>query len=197
MMIELQRKGAHNVNLVTATHFVPAMLAALPHAIRRGFRLPLVYNSSGYERVETLALLDGIVDVWLPDAKYADDAIAQRLSGFRDYVTYNRSTLKEIHRQVGSELVVDREGIAMRGMIVRHLVLPGELAGSWEVLHWIAEELSADVHVSLMDQYFPAHRALDDPVLGRKLTEGEYEVALQALDDAGLEQGWCQETVAC
>jgi putative pyruvate formate lyase activating enzyme len=194
MMLELQRKGAHNINLVTPTHFLPAILAALPPAVRGGLRLPLLYNTSGYERPEMLRLLEGVVDLWLPDMKYADDAVARRLSGFKDYVEHNRSALLEIYRQVGDELVLDGDGLARRGLVVRHMVLPGGLAGTGEVLRWIAAELSPRVHVSLMDQYFPAHRALDDPLLNRKVTPEEYEEALEALDAAGLENGWCQDT---
>jgi putative pyruvate formate lyase activating enzyme len=197
MMLELQRKGAHNINFVTPTHFMPQILAALPTAIEGGLRLPLVYNTSGYECVEALRLLEGVVDIWLPDAKYggADaNRIARRLSGFKDYVENNRAALREIYRQVGDELVLDDQGLAVRGMIVRHMVLPEGLAGTSEVLHWIASELSPAVHVSLMDQYFPAHRAIGDPVLGRKITPEEYEAALEAFDTAGLENGWCQNT---
>jgi putative pyruvate formate lyase activating enzyme len=194
MMLELQRKGAHNINLVTPTHFMPHILAALPLAIRYGLRLPLVYNTSGYERVEALRLLEGVVDLWLPDAKYADDAVARRLSGFRDYVESNRAALREIFRQVGSELALDENRLAVQGMIIRHMVLPEGLAGTADVLHWIATELSPDVHVSLMDQYFPAYRAVSDPILGRKITWEEYETALEAFDAAGLEHGWRQST---
>ncbi|MEJ2212410.1 MAG: radical SAM protein [Anaerolineae bacterium] len=202
MMLELQRKGAHNINLVTPTHFLPAILAALPTAIRGGLRLPLVYTTSGYECVEALRLLEGVVEIWLPDAKYADDAVARRLSGFRDYVEHNRAALSEIYRQVGAELLLDDgqeggpqgEGIARRGLIVRHMVLPGGLAGTAEVLAWIARHLSPAVHVSLMDQYFPAHRAVGDPLLGHKITAEEYEAALEAFDAAGLEHGWQQST---
>ncbi len=194
MMLELQRKGAHNINFVTPTHFMPHILAALPHAIRGGLHLPLVYNTSGYERVEVLRLLEGVVEVWLPDAKYADNAIARRLSGFKDYVEYNRLALGEIYRQVGDELLLDEEGTARRGMIIRHLVLPHGLSGTAEVLRWIAAGLSPRVHISLMDQYFPAHRALGDPLLNRKITSEEYEAALEAFDAAGLERGWYQTT---
>jgi putative pyruvate formate lyase activating enzyme len=195
MMLELQRKRAHNINLVTPTHFMPHILAALPYAIRGGLHLPLVYNTSGYECVAALRLLQGVVDIWLPDAKYASDAVAQRLSGFESYVKHNRAALREIYRQVGGELVLDGEGIARRGMIIRHMVLPGGLAGTEEVLRWIACELSDQVHLSLMDQYFPAHRALDDPILDRKITAGEYGAALDALDAAGLANGWFQTTL--
>jgi putative pyruvate formate lyase activating enzyme len=194
MMLDLQHKGAHNINFVTPTHFMPQILAALPTAIEGGLQVPLVYNTSGYERVEILRLLEGVIDVWLPDAKYADDRIARRQSGFVKYVEHNRLALKEIYRQVGEEVVLDRDGLALRGMIIRHLVLPGGLAGTATVLDWIAGELSTRVHVSLMDQYFPAHRALSDPVLGRKLAPDEYLEALDALDSAGLEHGWYQST---
>lgn len=194
MMLELQRRGAHNINLVTPTHFMPQILAALPTAIRGGLGLPLVYNTSGYERVEVLRLLEKIVDVWLPDAKYADAAVANRISGFQDYVHYNRLALQEIYRQVGSDLLVDEAGLAWRGMIVRHLVLPSGLAGSQEVLRWVAGNLSSQVHISLMDQYFPAHRALGDPVLDRKINEEEYEDVLDTCYAVGLENGWCQNT---
>jgi putative pyruvate formate lyase activating enzyme len=193
MMLELQRRGCHNVNFVTPTHFVPQILAAVDLAAGQGLCLPLVYNSSGYETVPTLRLLEGVIDLWLPDAKYADDAVARRVSGFPSYVAHNRAALLEIYRQVGDELVLDEAGIARRGMIIRHLVLPEDLAGTAEVLRWIATQLSPAVHVSLMDQYFPAYKVLDDPILGRKITPEEYAAALDAFDAAGLENGWMQE----
>ena len=183
----------HNINFVTPTHFVPQILAALPHAVERGLSLPLVYNSSGYENVETLQLLEGVIDIYLPDAKYDSDAVARRLSGFADYVASNRAALREVYRQVGTELALDDDGIAVRGVIVRHMVLPSRLAGTGEVLNWLAQHLSPRVHVSLMAQYFPAHRAVGHPVLGRKITAEEYAEALAALDGASLENGWVQE----
>lgn len=197
MMLELQRKNCHNINLVTPTHFVPQILAALPHAIEKGFCLLLVYNTSGYDAVKTLELLEGVVDIYLPDAKYADDETARRLSGFVGYVEANRAALEEMYRQVGEELVLDDGGIARRGLIVRHLVLPDDLAGTPKVLRWLAENLSPRVHVSLMDQYFPAHKAVGHSVLGRKITDEEYEEALSAFDEAGLENGWRQEHEEC
>lgn len=193
MMLTLQRRGCHNINFVTPTHFVPQILAAVDLAAGWGLRIPLVYNTSGYERVETLRLLEGVIDLWLPDAKYSDDGVARRVSGFSRYVEHNRAALREIFRQVGAELVCDERGIARRGMIVRHLVLPGGLADSPGVLRWLAAELSPQIHVSLMDQYFPAHKALGHPQLGRKITPEEYAVALDAFDAAGLENGWTQE----
>jgi len=194
IMLELQRKGAHNINLVTPTHFMPQMMAALPAAIEGGLRLPLVYNTSGYERVEALHLLENVVDIWLPDAKYAASHAAKKHSGFLNYIKYNRATLQEIHRQVGAALVLDEMGLARRGMIIRHLILPGGLAGTGDVLRWVADNLSPSIHVSLMDQYFPAYRAVGDPILGRKITSEEYESALDAYHAAGLENGWCQDT---
>jgi putative pyruvate formate lyase activating enzyme len=193
MMLELQRRGCHNINLVTPTHYVPQILAALEVATFRGLRIPLVYNTGGYDTVDTLRLLDGVVDIYLPDAKYADDAVAQRLSGFRDYVAHNRAALLEMQRQVGEELVVDERGIARRGMIIRHLVLPNGLSQTPEVLRWIAENLSRRTFISLMAQYFPAHKAVGHAELGRRLFPYEYAEALEAFEAAGLENGWKQE----
>ncbi len=195
MMLELQARGCHNINLVTPTHWAPQVLAALPSAIEGGLHIPLVYNCSGYESVDMLRLLDGVVDVYLPDSKYADNAVARRLSGFRGYVEANQAALREMFRQVGPELVLDQDGLVVRGMIIRHMVLPQGLAGTRQVLAWIARELSPLVHISLMAQYFPAHRAVGDPVLGRKITHEEYLEALAAFDELGLERGWRQEYV--
>jgi putative pyruvate formate lyase activating enzyme len=193
MMLDLQSRGCHNINLVTPTHFVPQILDALTIAVARGLCLPLVYNSSGYETVETLHLLDGVVDVYLPDAKYADDTIARRLSGFRGYVSANQAALLEMYRQVGNDLQLDAEGIAFRGLIIRHMILPQGMAGTRQVLDWIATHLSPSVHVSLMAQYFPAHKAVGHPILGRKVSSAEYLEALESFDALGLERGWRQE----
>ncbi len=193
MMLELQEKGCHNINLVTGTHFVPQVLAALQLAIPQGFHLPLVYNTSGYEAVETLRLLEDIVDIYLPDAKYADERVAREVSGFRRYVHFDRLALGEMNRQVGSSLLLDATGLAVRGMIVRHLVLPGELAGSPQVAQWLASNLSPGLYVSIMNQYFPAHRAVGHAILGRKTSAEEYGAAIEAFVEAGLAQGWQQE----
>ena len=192
MMLELQQRGCHNINLVTGTHFVPQTLAALVLAAAEGLHIPLVYNCAGYEELETLHLLDGVVDIYLPDAKYADDENAREFSGFPNYVEVNRAALREMYRQVG-ELQVDEAGIATRGMVIRHMVLPGGIAGTPQVLHWIATELSPTVHVSLLAQYFPVHRAIGHPLLGRKLTWEEYDAACAAFEGSGLENGWLQE----
>jgi len=193
MMIELQRRGCHNINLVTPTHYVPQFLAALEIAVGWGLGIPIVYNTSGYEAVETLRLLDGVVDIYLPDAKYADDAVARHLSGFPDYVGHNRAALLEMRRQVESQLRVSPEGVAIRGMVIRHLVLPHGLSQTSEVLRWISGNLSPKAYVSLMAQYFPAHKAVGHPELGRRLSPKEYDAALQALDASGLENGWRQQ----
>jgi putative pyruvate formate lyase activating enzyme len=193
MMLELQRRGAHNINFVTPTHFAAHILAAVEVAAGWGLRIPLVYNTSGYERVDTLRLLDGVIDIYLPDIKYASDEIAKRLSGFPRYVEHDRLAVKEMLRQVGPQLLCDEEGVARRGMIIRHLVLPDGLADTPGVMRWIGGELSRDVSVSVMDQYFPTYRTVDDPVLGRKITEEEYEAALEAFEAAGLQNGWLQD----
>jgi putative pyruvate formate lyase activating enzyme len=134
------------------------------------------------------------VDIWLPDAKYGDDTTARRFSGFKNYLASNRAALREMYRQVGHELALAPNGLAVRGMIIRHMVLPEGLAGTPQVLSWLAKELSPRVHVSLMDRYFPAYRAIHDPTLGRKTTPAEYLAALEAFDAAGLERGWFQNT---
>ncbi len=193
MMVILQKRGVHNINFVTPTHFVPHILAALLHAIPQGFSLPLVYNTSGYETIETLRLLEGIIDIYLPDAKYADDSIAWQLSSFKDYVEHNRAALLEMYRQVGPQLILNEGGIAQRGLMVRHLVLPHNLAGTRDVLTWLADRLSPQVYVSLMAQYFPAYNAVGHPTMGRKLTPEEYDEAFTALEQLGFEDGWAQE----
>jgi putative pyruvate formate lyase activating enzyme len=193
MMLTLQRRGCHNINCVTPTHYVPPILVALEIAAGLGLRIPLLYNTSGYDQVSTLRLLEGVVDIYLPDAKYADEAVATRLSDFRGYVRHNRAALLEMARQVGARLEIDADGIATRGMIVRHLVLPEGLSQTPQVLAWLAEHLGREVYISLMAQYFPTHRAVDDPQLCRRLTWDEYEQALDAWDALGLENGWRQE----
>jgi putative pyruvate formate lyase activating enzyme len=189
-MLELQEKGAHNINFVSPTHFTPQIVGALHIAAGRGLMLPLVYNSSGYEDVQTLKLLDGIVDIYLPDMKYSSDSHAKQYSAAPNYVSVNRKAIEEMFRQVGG-LVLDNRGIARRGLIVRHLVLPGGLSGTEDVLHFIAG-LSTSVGISLMSQYFPAHRACEYEELKRKLTEEEYSRALETLSRHNFSHGWTQ-----
>ncbi len=192
MMLYLQKKGVHNIDLVTPTHFVPQLLAALVFASRAGLRIPLVYNCAGYEHIHTLKLLDGVVDIYLPDAKYSDNAQALRTSKMHHYVEYNRAALKEMYRQVGG-LVVDDDGIAVRGLIIRHLIMPNGHAGSKDVLEWIARELGSDIGLSVMDQYFPAYKAWNDPELSRRLTWREYRDVLDIVEDLPFENLFLQE----
>lgn len=191
-MLKLQRSGAHNINLVTPGHYLPQILAALWLAIPRGFRLPLVWNSNGYETVDALTLLDGIVDIYLPDMKYSEEEPAVRFSAAPGYRDINRAAVQEMFRQVG-QLQLDEEGIARRGLIIRHLVLPEGAAGSRSTLRWIAETLGEETHLALMNQYFPAYQAENTPGLQRKISDEEYAEAVAALHDYGLENGWVQE----
>ncbi len=191
-MLKLQRQGVHNINFVTPTHFMPQILAALWLAIPRGFSLPIVWNTSGYEKVDVLQLLDGVVSIYLPDMKYCDDNQAIEISSAPDYCRINRSALVEMVRQVGY-LKVDDHGIAVSGLIIRHLVLPDGRAGSQETLRWIAENLGSKTHIALMNQYFPAHLALKKTGMQRKITDEEYEQAVDALLLNGLEYGWVQD----
>jgi len=185
MMVALQNRGCPNINLVTPTHQVPQILAALPEAIERGLCVPLVYNCGGYEAQETLRLLDGVVDLYMPDLKYADADVGRRLSGVPDYPQRARAAVAEMHRQVG-DLVVDRRGLAQRGLIVRHLVLPAGLAGTAAVARFLAEEISPATYLNLMDQYHPCHEAFTHPLLGRRITGAEFAAAVDAARAAGL-----------
>jgi putative pyruvate formate lyase activating enzyme len=194
MMLHLQHQGAHNINLVTPTHFVPQLLAAVHLAALNNLRLPIVYNSGGYDSMVTLRLLDGVVDIYLPDAKYASNDVAARYSKAGGYVESNRAALKEMHRQVG-DVQVDREGLATRGLIIRHLVLPGGLAGTAAILKFIRNQISHSASVSLMDQYFPTPRVASERFLNRKVTWEEWDQALLAFEESGLENGWVQEHV--
>lgn len=195
MMLYLQRKGCHNIDLVTPTHFVPQILRALVIAAERGLHIPLVYNCAGYEHIHTLQLLDGVVDIYLPDAKYADNHNALRTSKMHHYVEYNRAALEEMYRQVGG-LVLDEHGIARRGLIVRHLVMPGDHAGSKAVLAWLADHLGADIGLSVMDQYFPAYKAVGDAQLGRRLHWREYREVVDFVEGLPFENLFLQEDIA-
>ncbi len=185
IFLDMQRTGCENLNLVSPTHFAPQILEALDIAASRGLELPLVWNTGGYESLATLALLDGVVDVYMPDVKYADPTTAARLSGAADYPELAFAALREMHRQVG-DLELDDRGIARRGLLVRHLVLPGGLAGTPEVMTFLAEEISRDTYVNVMDQYRPCHRAGEHPELTRRITAEEYAEARGAARAAGL-----------
>jgi putative pyruvate formate lyase activating enzyme len=191
-LLKLQCQGVHNINFVTPTHFMPQILASLYLAVSKGLHVPLVWNSSGYEKADVLELLDGIVDIYLPDMKYSDDQVAIELSSAPDYRNINRAAVVEMLRQVG-HLKLDDEGIARKGLIIRHLVLPDGKSGSRETLAWIAENLGAQTHIALMNQYFPAHRAVSSGTLERKLNTEEYQEAVEVLEKFGLDNGWIQE----
>lgn len=184
-MLQLQAQGCHNINLVSPSHVVAQIVAAVASAVQRGLRLPLVYNTGGYDSPEALALLDGIVDIYMPDMKYGDSAVARRYSRIRDYVNVNQAAVKEMHRQVG-DLVLDDRGIARRGLLVRHLVLPQDLAGTDRVLEFLAREISRNTYINLMDQYHPCYRANEHPPLDRSITPREYAGALEAAARHGL-----------
>ncbi len=185
LMLRLQSLGCHNINLVTPSHVVPQILSALVVAARGGLSIPLVWNSGGYDSVDTLRRLDGIVDIYMPDFKYADSLVARRLSAAPDYPEVARAALKEMHRQVG-DLKTDRAGVAERGLLVRHLVLPGGQAGTAECMRFLAEELSPDTCVNVMAQYRPLFRSGRRPEVDRPLRMEEYETALEAARQAGI-----------
>ena len=187
IMLELQALGCHNINLVSPTHVVAPILAAVYIAAQAGLRLPLVYNSGGYDAVETLALLDGVVDIYMPDMKYADAEVGRRLSGVEGYPAANQAAVCEMHRQVG-DLLLDEHGVARRGLLVRHLVLPGGLAGTKAIVAFLAGEISPLTYLNVMEQYRPCYRAHEYPELSRPLARGEYEAALRLAQQAGLER---------
>lgn len=185
MMVSLWRQGCHNINFVTPTHQTAQILAALPYAIEHGLDVPLVYNCGGYEEVATLRLLDGIFAIYLPDFKYGDSATAQRLSGAPRYVETAKAAFREMHRQVGN-LLLDERGIAVQGLLIRHLVLPDGLAGTRQVMGFLARELSPDSYVNLMDQYRPCFKAADHPPLNRRITRQEFKEAVAFAQEEGL-----------
>ena len=187
MMIELQAKGCHNINLVTPEHVVPQILEALPIAAERGLRLPIVYNTSAYDSLDSLHLLDGIVDIYMPDFKFWDPRLSLLYIKAKDYPEAARRNLREMHRQVGP-LKFDEHGLAKRGVLVRHLVMPGEIAGTRSIMRFLADEISPDTYVNVMDQYYPAGRVSGNQFveIGRRITPAEYQSALEATRSAGL-----------
>jgi putative pyruvate formate lyase activating enzyme len=190
-MILLQQRGAHNINWVTPTHMAPLLMEALLIARKQGMDLPVVYNSGGYDSLEMLRLWDGVIDIYMPDMKYADSRLARKYSSIPDYPRHNRAAILEMHRQVGN-LKISEDGIAVRGLLVRHLVLPNHISGTEEILTFLAEEVSRETYVSLMSQYFPAFHALKIPELHRPLVRSEYSQAVQVLGRLNMEEGWVQ-----
>lgn len=189
MMLLLQNAGCHNINLVTPTHVVPQIAEALVIAVDRGLSIPLVYNCGGYESVQTLSLLKDIVDIYMPDIKYSDNDSARKYSGARDYWDIVRMAVREMQKQVGC-LEIDGKGIAVRGLLIRHLVLPNNIAGSRVVLEFVAREISPDSYINIMDQYRPAYRAFAHPQLARHITLSEYSEVVDYALHAGLTRGF-------
>jgi putative pyruvate formate lyase activating enzyme len=184
--------NCHNINLVSPSHFVPQIVEAVLFAVPLGLKIPLVYNTNAYDSLATLRLLDGIIDIYLPDIKYADDEFALKYSQARNYVSVSRASIKEMHGQVG-DLRINAEGIAERGLIVRHLILPNNLAGSTDSLAWLVKHVSRATTVSLMSQYHPCHKALKEPLLARRINYVEYESVARCVELLGIENGWLQE----
>ena len=193
LMLQLQKMGCHNINLVTPTHVLPQILKALIIAVSGGLNIPLVYNSSGYELAEIIKLLDGIVDIYLPDMRYADNENAIKYSLVPDYPRYNQTAVKEMHHQVGVAQI-NKEGIIRKGLIIRHLVLPENISGTDKIMRFIAKELSTDTYISLMSQYLPYYKAKEIKPISRRLTKDEYAAAKEAMEKNGLFNGWIQES---
>jgi putative pyruvate formate lyase activating enzyme len=185
VMLELQAMGCHNINLVTPTHQMPMILRSLAIAAGQGLTIPIVYNCGGYESLEAVKLLDNVIDIYMPDFKYADPEMAFKYSKARDYPSVAKAVIKEMHRQVG-DLVMDESGIALRGLLLRHLVLPEGVAGTQEVVRFIAEEISKNTYVNIMDQYRPCYQAFDNPPLDRRITGKEFKDAIRLAQEAGL-----------
>ena len=187
MMVELQAMGCHNINFVTPEHVVPQILEALPIAVELGLRLPIVYNTSAYDSLDSLHLMDGIVDIYMPDFKFWDPDLSLRYVKAKDYPEAARRAIRQMHRQVGV-LKFDEQGLARRGVLVRHLVMPGDIAGTESIMRFLAEEISAETYVNLMDQYYPAGRVSGGQFveINRRITGAEYERAVAAARAAGL-----------
>ncbi len=187
IMLELQESGCHNINFVSPSHVVASILAGVLVAAQAGLRLPLVYNTGGYNSLAALHLLDGVIDIYMPDMKYASPQIGLRYSRIREYPAVNQSAVREMHRQVG-DLQIDEHGLATRGLLVRHLVLPNNLAGTEAILNFLAREISANTYLNLMDQYHPAYKAHQFPKLNRQVSNIEYQQAVQIAEKAGLQR---------
>jgi len=186
IMLTLQNHhGTHNINLVTPTHQVPMILRSLEIAIEKGLNVPIVYNCGGYESLETLRILDGVIDIYMPDFKYSDPEVALKYSRARDYPQVAKAAIKEMHRQVG-DLIMDDRGIALRGLLIRHLVLPEGLANTEEIVKFLVEEISQDTYTNIMAQYYPCYKAFEHPPLDRRITTEEYRRALRAALETGL-----------
>lgn len=192
IMIELQNKECHNIGLVSPTHFSATILKSIYLAAKKGLHLPIIYNTNGYDSVEMLKLYDGVIDIYLPDFKYGNSEYAKTYSLVDNYFEKTKEAIKEMYRQVGDELVYDGD-VVVRGLIIRHLILPNDLSDSEKVFKFIAEELSPKVHISLMSQYYPTNKAYKDILIDRVVRSSEYERAILLMEKYGLHNGWVQE----
>lgn len=185
MMLSLQKRGCHNINFVTPSHVVPQILEALLPAIENGLKVPLVYNTGGYDKTETLKILDGIFDIYMPDFKFWDEKWAERFCSAPDYRKHAVLSIKEMHRQVG-DLVIDEKGVAVKGLIVRHLVMPNDVANTKAIMNFLADKVSRHTYVNVMDQYHPCGKAIKDPIINRRITRSEFVDAMRWAKEAGL-----------
>lgn len=192
IMIELQEKNCHNIGLVSPTHFAPQILKGIYIAIKKGLKLPIIYNTNGYDSVEILKMFNGVIDIYLPDLKYGNNDYAKEYSKIDDYFDFAKSAITEMYNQVGDELIYNEEGIVIRGLIIRHLVLPNDLSETEKVFEFIAS-LSPRIHISLMSQYYPTNKAYKDILINRTIRASEYDKALELLEKYNLENGWIQE----
>ena len=193
-MLDLQKRGAHNINFVTPTHFGAQIAEAIFNARKRGLRIPIVYNTSGYEKVEILRELEGLIDIYMPDMRYGDSEAAECYSNAPDYPEFNRAAIAEMYRQVG-ELTMDSNDIAVRGLLIRHLILPNKFSKTEKILKFIAEQISENTYISLMSQYFPAYRAADFEKINRRITKKEYLIAKKLMEKYNLTNGWMQDEI--
>ncbi|MCX5668198.1 MAG: radical SAM protein [Candidatus Omnitrophica bacterium] len=192
IMLDLEKSGCHNINLVSPTHYVPQILTALEIAVREGLNIPIVYNTSGYDSPDTIKMLDGIIDIYLPDMRYSDNSMAIKYSDAPDYMKYNRSSVIEMHRQVG-DLTLDSDGIAGKGLIIRLLVLPNNVSGTVQSLKFIRGRISKNAYLSIMSQYYPTFKAHNFKELSRSVEKSEYEIIVDEAFSLGLNSGWVQE----
>lgn len=192
-MLRLQDKKCHNINLVTPTHVMPQIINALYIAAQKGLKIPVVYNTGGYELPEIIDFLNGVIDIYLPDMRYADNEPAKKYSKTPDYPLYNQTSIKKMHNQVGTASL-DRNGIIIKDLIIRHLVLPENISGTKKIMEFIKNQISKETYISLMSQYLPCFAAKDDHSLNRRITLAEYETAKEIMADLGLNNGWIQES---
>ena len=192
IMLDLQMSGCHNINLVSPTHYLPQILTALEIAVQRGLNIPIVYNTSGYDSSDTIKMLDGIIDIYLPDMRYSDNGMAIKYSDAPEYVEHNRSSIEEMYRQVGNP-VLDKNGIAEKGLIIRLLVLPNEVTGTKKILKFIKDRISKNAYLSIMSQYYPTFKACSFKEISRRIRKDEYDNVVDEAFSLGLNNGWVQE----